>query len=126
MRASEFLLERLLAASEGADVVHCPVADPVDGLVGALPPEERRLRKLPYLGSGYLVRRSLVDGFGGWNSEVLFEGLEDHLFWLRVASAERPTTLVQQVLLRRLRPDPDSRPMDLDPHRVWAAVGSAL
>ncbi|MFC9250946.1 glycosyltransferase family protein [Amycolatopsis thailandensis] len=126
MRASEFLLERLLAASEGADVVHCPVADPVDGLVGALPPEERRLRKLPYLGSGYLVRRSLVDEFGGWNSEVLFEGLEDHLFWRRVASAARPTTLVQQVLLRRLRPDPDSRPMDLDPHRVWAAVGSAL
>ncbi|MEV6905438.1 glycosyltransferase family A protein [Amycolatopsis sp. NPDC051071] len=126
MRASEFLLERLLASSEGADVVHCPVADPVDGLVGALPPEERRLRKLPYLGSGYLVRRSLVDEFGGWNSEVLFEGLEDHLFWRRVASAGRPTALVQQVLLRRLRPDPDSRPMDLDPHRVWAAVGSAL
>ncbi|WP_394360304.1 glycosyltransferase [Amycolatopsis sp. SB7-3] len=126
MRASEFLLERLLAVSEGADVVHCPVADPVDGLVGALPPEERRLRTLPYLGSGYLVRRSLVDEFGGWNTEVLFEGLEDHLFWRRVAASARPTTLVQQVLLRRLRPDPDSRPMDLDPHRVWAAVGSAL
>lgn len=126
MRASEFLLERLLAASEGADVVHCPVADPVDGLVGALPPEERRLRTLPYLGSGYLVRRSLIDEFGGWNTEVLFEGLEDHLFWRRVAAGARPTTLVQQVLLRRLRPDPDSRPMDLDPHRVWAAVGSAL
>ncbi|UMP02713.1 glycosyltransferase [Amycolatopsis sp. EV170708-02-1] len=124
MRASEFLLERLLAVSEGADVVHCPVADPVDGLVGALPPEERRLRTLPYLGSGYLVRRSLVDEFGGWNTEVLFEGLEDHLFWRRVAAAARPTTLVQQVLLRRLRPDPDSRPMDLDPHRVWAAVGA--
>ncbi|WP_414936417.1 glycosyltransferase [Amycolatopsis sp. cmx-11-51] len=126
MRASEFLLERLLAASEGADVVHCPVADPVDGLVGALPPEERRLRTLPYLGSGYLVRRSLIDEFGGWNSEVLFEGLEDHLFWRRVAAASRPTALVQQVLLRRLRPDPDSRPMDVDPHRVWAAVDSAL
>ncbi|MEU3763816.1 glycosyltransferase [Amycolatopsis keratiniphila] len=126
MRASEFLLERLLAVSEDADVVHCPVADPVDGLVGALPPEERRLRTLPYLGSGYLVRRSLVDEFGGWNTEVLFEGLEDHLFWRRVAAAVRPTALVQQVLLRRLRPDPDSRPMDLDPHRVWAAVGSAL
>ncbi|MFD5243322.1 glycosyltransferase [Amycolatopsis sp. NPDC058340] len=124
MRASEFLLERLLAVSEGADVVHCPVADPVDGLVGALPPEERRLRTLPYLGSGYLVRRSLIDEFGGWNTEVLFEGLEDHLFWRRVAAAARPTTLVQQVLLRRLRPDPDSRPMDLDPHRVWAAVGA--
>jgi len=124
MRASEFLLERLLAVSEGADVVHCPVADPVDGLVGALPPEERRLRTLPYLGSGYLVRRSLVDEFGGWNTEVLFEGLEDHLFWRRVAASARPTTLVQQVLLRRLRPDPDSRPMDLDPHRVWAAVGA--
>lgn len=124
MRASEFLLERLLAVSEGADVVHCPVADPVDGLVGALPPEERRLRTLPYLGSGYLVRRSLVDEFGGWNTEVLFEGLEDHLFWRRVAASARPTTLVQQILLRRLRPDPDSRPMDLDPHRVWAAVGA--
>lgn len=122
MRASKFLLERLLAATEGVDVVHCPVADPVDGLVGALPPEERRLRTLPYLGSGYLVRRSLVDDFGGWNSEVLFEGLEDHLFWTRVAASSRPTTLVQQVLLRRLRPDPDSRPMDLDPHRVWAAA----
>ncbi|MGW4128713.1 glycosyltransferase family protein [Amycolatopsis japonica] len=124
MRASEFLLERLLAVSEDADVVHCPVADPVDGLVGALPPEERRLRTLPYLGSGYLVRRSLVDEFGGWNTEVLFEGLEDHLFWRRVAASARPTTLVQQILLRRLRPDPDSRPMDLDPHRVWAAVGA--
>ncbi|ANN21375.1 hypothetical protein SD37_41250 [Amycolatopsis orientalis] len=126
MRASEFLLERLLAASDDVDIVHCPVADPVDGLVGALPPEERRLRTLPYLGSGYLVRRSLVDEFGGWNSEVLFEGLEDHLFWRRVAAAAKPTALVQQVLLRRLRPDPDSRPMDLDPHRVWAAVESAL
>ncbi len=125
MRASKFLLERLLAFSEDADVVHCPVADPVDGLVGALPPEERRLRKLPYLGSGYLVRRSLVDEIGGWSSEVLFEGLEDHLFWRRVASAGWPTTLVQQVLLRRLRPDPDSRPVDLDPHRVWAAVDSS-
>lgn len=126
MRASEFLLERLLAAaSDGVDVVHCPVADPVDGLVGALPPEERRLRRLPYLGSGYLVRRSVIDEFGGWNSEVLFEGLEDHLFWTRVAASSRPTALVQQVLLRRLRPDPDSRPMDLDPHRVWAAVKGA-
>ncbi|MEC3981436.1 glycosyltransferase family protein [Amycolatopsis sp. H20-H5] len=124
MRASEFLLERLLTAadSEGTDVVHCPIADPLDGLIGALPPEERRLRTLPYLGSGYLVRRSLVDEFGGWNSEVLFEGLEDHLFWQQVVTASRPTTLVQQVLLRRLRPDPDSRPLDHDPHRVWSAV----
>ncbi|WP_340685988.1 glycosyltransferase [Amycolatopsis coloradensis] len=125
-RASEFLLERLLAASESADVVHCPIADPVEGLVGALPPEERRLRTLPYLGSGYLVRRSLVDDFGGWTTEVLFEGLEDHLFWRRVAAADRQAALVQEVLLRRQRPDPDSRPMDHDPHRVWAAVESAL
>ncbi len=124
MRASEFLLERLLAVSEDVDIVHTPVGDPVEGLVGALPLEERRLATLPYLGSGYLARRSLIDEFGGWNSDVLFEGLEDHLFWTRVAAASRPTALVQQVLLRRLRPDPDPRPVDVDPHRVWAAVQS--
>jgi hypothetical protein len=119
MRASRYLLERLLGAAAGVDVVHCPVADLVDGLVGALPLEERRLATIPYLGSGYLIRRSLVDALGGWTEEAYLEGLEDHLIWRRLAAADHPTALVQQILLRRTRPEPDPRPVDLDPHRVW-------
>ncbi|WP_370945956.1 glycosyltransferase [Amycolatopsis sp. cg5] len=122
MRASRHLLERFVAAADGVDVVHAPIGDPVDGLVGALPPEERRLRTLPYLGSGYLVRRSLIDTLGGWTEEPMLEGLEDHLFWLQVARGDHRSALVQQLLLRRLRPDPDPRPLDLDPRRAWAAV----
>ena len=120
MRASRRLLERLVAASGTVDVVHCPVADPVEGLVAALPPEERRLAELPYLGSGYLVRRSVLESFGGWTEDPLLDGLEDHVFWRRLATRDYPSALVQQVLLRRLRPDPAPRPMDLDPHRVWS------
>jgi hypothetical protein len=119
MRASRYLLERLLAAADGVNVVHCPVADPVEGLVGALPPEPRRLATIPYLGSGYLVRRSVVDALGGWTEDPYLEGLEDHVFWRRLADGNHPTALVQQILLRRTRPEPDPRPVDLDPHRVW-------
>jgi hypothetical protein len=126
MRASRYALERLLAAAGDAEVVHCPVADPTDGLVGALPAEERRLRVIPYLGSGYLVRRRLVDAFGGWTEDVLLDGLEDHVFWRRVMAGEHPSVLVQQVLLGRLRPDPLPRPVDLAPHRVWAHVEAQL
>ncbi|MFJ8813245.1 glycosyltransferase family protein [Amycolatopsis thermoflava] len=120
LRASRRLLERLVAASAEVDVMHCPVADPVEGLVAALPPEERRLAELPYLGSGYLVRRELVESFGGWTEDPLADGLEDHVFWRRLATRGVPTALVQQVLLSRLRPDPAPRPVDLDPHRVWS------
>ncbi|MFI9810811.1 glycosyltransferase family protein [Saccharothrix variisporea] len=116
-RASRHLLERLLAAD--ADVAHCPVGDPVEGLVGALPPEERRLAELPYLGAGYLVRREVVDRLGGWVTDPLLDGLEDHVFWRHVVRAGRSTALVQQVLLRRLRPDPPVRPLDLDPRGSW-------
>ena len=129
MRASGHLLERLLAGAaraEGADVVHCPVADPVDGLVGALPAEDSRLRGLPYLGSGYLARRSVVDELGGWTEDVLLEGLEDHVFWRRVTAAGRPTVLVQQILIRRVRPDPEPRPVDLDARRTWSLVDATI
>jgi hypothetical protein len=126
MRASRYALERLLAAAGDAEVVHCPVADPEEGLVGALPLEERRLRTIPYLGSGYLVRRRLVEALGGWTEDALLDGLEDHLFWRRVAAGEHPSVLVQQVLLGRLRPDPLPRPVDLAPHRVWAHVEAQL
>jgi Glycosyl transferases group 1 len=126
MRASRYLLERLLAARAEVDVVHCPVADPVEGVIGALPPEERRLATIPYLGSGYLVRRGLVERFGGWTEDMLVDGLEDHVFWRRVAAGEHPSALVQQLLLRRTRPDPDPRPVDLAPCRVWARVDALL
>jgi len=125
MRASRRLLERFTAATttggtaDAPDVVHGPVTDPVEGLVGALPPEERRLAELPYLGSGYLVRRSVLDAFGGWTTDPLVDGLEDHVFWWRSATRGHRAALVQQVLLSRLRPDPGPRPVDLDPHRVW-------
>ncbi|HEV2781504.1 MAG TPA: glycosyltransferase family A protein, partial [Actinophytocola sp.] len=126
MRASRFLIERFLAAADGVDVVHCPVADPVEGLVGALPAEERRLGTIPYLGSGYLIRRRLIDALGGWTEDPLLDGLEDHLLWRRIAAADHPSALVQQILIRRTRPDPAPRPVDLDPHRVWAQVVSHL
>ncbi|MCP2093450.1 hypothetical protein LV78_001404 [Actinosynnema pretiosum] len=116
-RASPHLLERMLAVK--ADVVHCPVGDPVEGLVGALPPEERRLGHLPYLGSGYLVRRSLLDELGGWSADPWLAGLEDHVFWRRALYRNATTALVQQVLLRREHPDPETRPLDLDPRRAW-------
>jgi hypothetical protein len=125
LRARPHLVERFVAAAaDGAQVVHCPVGDPVDGLVGALPPEDRRLAELPYLGSGYLVSRSLVEEFAGWTDEPLLDGLEDHLFWRRVARSGVPTALVQQVLLHRTVADPAGRPLDLDPHRVWAKLAA--
>ncbi|MBN6035476.1 glycosyltransferase family A protein [Amycolatopsis sp. 195334CR] len=120
LRASPVLLERLLEA--GTDVAHCLIGDPVEGLVAALPAEARRLRRLPYLGCGYLVHRSVVDTLGGWTEDPLFDELEDHVFWRGVVDGGHRSTLVQQVLLRRMRPDPAPRPVDLDPHRVWAAV----
>lgn len=127
MRASRHLVERFVAAAGTADVdlVHGPVVDPHDGLVGALPAEDRRLHTLPYLGSGYLVRRRLVDELGGWSTDPMLEGLEDHLFWRRVTQSGHVSLLVQQILLRRLRPDPDSRPLDLDPRRVWTLANAA-
>ncbi|MGA6162823.1 glycosyltransferase family protein [Amycolatopsis magusensis] len=120
LRASPYLVERLL--EPGTDVAHCLVGDPVEGLVAALPAEARRLRRLPYLGCGYLVHRSVVDTVGGWTEEPLFDELEDHVFWRDVVDGGHRSTLVQQVLLRRTRPDPSPRPVDLDPHRVWAAI----
>lgn len=122
MRASRYLLERL--AAEEADVVHCPVRDPIDGMVGALPPELRRLRQVPYLGSGYLVTRQLVDQLGGWSEEPLLEDFEDHIFWSQVARGGHSTILLQQVLLERLRPDPLPRPIDSDPFHVWQKANS--
>jgi hypothetical protein len=122
-RAAPRLLERFLAAATAdVAVVHCPVGDPVHGLVGALPPEDRRLRVLPYLGSGYLVSTELIDEFGGWDDDPLLDGVEDHVFWRRVAAGRHRSVLVQQVLLHRWPPQPPTRPLDLDPHRVWARV----
>ncbi|OZM70041.1 hypothetical protein CFN78_27295 [Amycolatopsis antarctica] len=126
MRASRYLLERLLGASGEVDVVHTPVGDPVSGLVGALPPESRRLATLPYLGTGYLVRREVVEGFGGWTEDPLLDGLTDHVFWRQVCAGDHPSALVQQVLLRRVRPEPPQRPLDLDPHRVWTLANTAV
>jgi len=125
MRASKYLMERFMIAAEKTDVVHCPVSDPVAGLVGALPPEARRLLRLPYLGSGYLVRRSVVTELGNWTENALLDGLEDHVFWRRIAAQNRPATLVQQVFLHRSRPDPAPRPLDLDPHHVWSIANGS-
>lgn len=116
LRASRHLVSRLLAAD--ADVAHCPIGDPQSGLVAALPAEQRRLAHIPYLGCGYLVRRPVLDKLGGWTTDPLLEGLEDHVFWRSVESS----ALVQQVLLQRQRPDAPIRPVDLHPQRVWAAL----
>lgn len=126
MRASGYLLERMLEAGEEADVVHCPVADPVDGLVGAVPAEGRRLAAIAYLGCGYLVRRSTLDALGGWAEDPLVDGLEDHVFWRRVVAEGYRTNLVQQVLLHRMRPDPPERPVDRDPRAAWAHVDALV
>lgn len=127
MRASRRLLERLLTAAEHtaeAEVAHCPVGDPVHGLVGALPPESRRLANVPYLGSGYLVRTDVLDMLGGWSEDAMLDGLEDHVFWQRIAQQNHATVLVQQVLLHRDRPDPPPRPVDTDPHHLWSRLNS--
>ncbi|WIV59463.1 glycosyltransferase family protein [Amycolatopsis nalaikhensis] len=125
MRCSQHLVARLLAAVRaGADVAHCPVADVQLGLVGALPPEARRLARLPYLGSGYLVRRTVLEEIGGWPEDPWSEGLEHHGFWLEVADRGDRTELVQQVLLSRVVPDPPARPVDLDPQRAWAVTNA--
>jgi hypothetical protein len=125
VRCSPHLVERLLAAARaGADVAHGPVADAERGLVGALPPEARRLARLPYLGSGYLVRRTVLEKLGGWPEDPWSEGLEHHSFWLGVAGRGDRTELVQQVLLSRTVPDPPARPLDLDPQRAWAAANA--
>ena len=119
MRATPHLLERLVeAVDDGAEVAHCPVADPRHGLVGALPPESRRLARLPYLGSGYLTRRELA----AWPLDPWLEGLEHHVFWRTVAESGARTHLVQQVLLSRSAPQPPTRPVDLAPRRVWSAI----
>jgi hypothetical protein len=94
----------------------------VSGLVGALPPEARRLAGLPYLGSGYLVRRTVLDRLGGWPDDPWLEGLEHHGLWRAAAARNARTVLVQQVLLSRVVPDPPARPVDLDPQRAWAAT----
>jgi hypothetical protein len=120
MRATPELVEQLLAAAnDGAEVAHSPIADRVHGLVGALPAEARRLAALPYLGAGYLVRRSLIDGLGGWSTDPWCEGLADHLFWQAAVAAGARTTLVQNVLLSRDGEPRGGRPIDLDPARAW-------
>lgn len=122
MRASRHLLERLWDGRGDAVVAHCPVADPVEGVVGALPAEARRLAVLPYLGSGYLVRRDVVAALGGWAEDPRASGLEDHVFWRAVTGAGMSSALVQQVLLRREVAEPAARPVDLNPAAVWALV----
>lgn len=122
MRVGRQLIARLTEAVGSADVAHCPCADPVHGLVGALPPEDRRLRVVPYLGAGYLVRRSVVDGQGGWVEDPRAEGLADHVFWRRVVRDGIRSSLVQQVLIRRGMTAPPPRPVDVDPATVWSLM----
>lgn len=130
MRTSPHLLrsfvERVGEDADRIDVVHCPVGDPLDGMVAALPAEGRRLAKLPYLGSGYLVRRQLCLTLGGWTVDPLLTGLEDHFFWRQLVAGGYRSSLVQQVLIRRMRPEPETRPVDLAPQRAWDHVDSLL
>ena len=132
LRADRHLLRRLTQST--APLVHCPVADPVAGLVGALPAEPRRLHVEPYLGSGYLVDTEVVRAVGGWCENPWCDDLVDHLFWSAGMAAGVRTELVQHPLLRRAnRPPGDggavgagTRPIDLDPAAVWEAANAEL
>ena len=132
LRADRHLLRRLTQST--APLAHCPVADPVAGLVGALPAEPPRLLVEPYLGSGYLAETEVVRALGGWCENPWCDDLVDHLFWSAVAATGVRTELVQHPLLRRAnRPPGDgwavgvgTRPIDLDPSTVWTAANGEL
>jgi hypothetical protein len=121
MRCAPGLVEKLLAAK--ADIAHCPVGDVVEGMVGALPMEARRLAVTPYLGAGYLVRRELLERLGRWSDDPWCEGLEDHLFWRAAAASGCSSEMVQHTLLSRSWVPSGPRPIDFDPARAWQAAG---
>ncbi|MEP6980621.1 MAG: hypothetical protein ABJA16_07665, partial [Nakamurella sp.] len=123
LRCGPDLLRRLLEVDDA--IVHSPVRDEAEGLVGALPMEARRLAALPYLGAGYLVRRRVLDALGGWCSDPWTEGLTDHLFWTAAATAST-ATLVQRPLLSRTWAAGPRRPLDLDPSRAWRVAADVM
>ena len=69
-------------------------------IVNALIAEPRRLAQWPYLGRGYLARRSWLDRLDGFDESIDGDGFVDHDFWLRTASAGAPSRLLRQVGMR--------------------------
>jgi glycosyl transferase family 1 len=69
-------------------------------IVNALGVDARRLARFAYLTRGYLVRRSWLEGLGGFGVEPELDGFEDHDFWQRTTALRGQVRLLRRVGLR--------------------------
>ena len=90
-------LEKLLAASDGADFIYgwCHVSGNREGWNLKVPYSEAQLRKGPYIPATCLLRKSVWEEFGGY-SEI--EVCEDYAFQLRLLDAGKKIVNVQEVI----------------------------
>ena len=70
------------------------------GLMNYLPWDPSRLRKGNYIDAMALVRRDVLERYGGWSTEPRLHGWEDYELWCRIAEDERRATFVREVVAR--------------------------
>lgn len=86
-----------LAADPGLDVVYCMATHGRQELVNVLVPELRRLKRTPYLGRGFLVRRSFLDEVGCFVQDPYLDEFVDHCFWVEVARRAAAVRLLRRI-----------------------------
>lgn len=71
-----------------------------DMICNALIPELPRLRKFPYLGRGFVVRRNFLEQLEGFSEDPELEDFTDHDFWLRATQAQARAILLPRIGVR--------------------------
>lgn len=70
------------------------------GLMNYWPWEPPRLRAGNYIDAMALVRREVLEHYGGWTTEPRLHGWEDYELWCRIAEDERRAAFVPEVVAR--------------------------
>ena len=70
------------------------------GLMNYLPWDPSRLRGGNYIDAMALIRRDVLERYGGWRTEPRLHGWEDYELWCRIAEDERRATFVREVVAR--------------------------
>lgn len=93
----DFLKRAVAALAEDPEleVVLSLGRGPDGELTNGLIPESRRLAQGPYLGAGYVVRRSFLADLGGFSEDPYLDELVDHDFWLRATDAGAKVRLLR-------------------------------
>lgn len=70
------------------------------GLMNYLPWEPDRLRNGNYIDAMALIRREVLEHYGGWSTEPRLHGWEDYELWCRMAEDQRRATFAREVVAR--------------------------